>query len=367
MSRDAGSRRDFTPTSLPHVGAEPTAELEAYAEGFRARWSLDDVRGYLEGARDLRVLVVGETIIDEYEYCETIGKSGKEPILAARYVSRDRFAGGVLAVANQVAVACEHVDLVTCLGAADAQEEFVRSHLRPQVSLRPVFLADAPTIVKRRFVETYPLQKLFELYVMNGEGAADDEREQVREALAELVATADVVMVADYGHGLLREEEVELLSSSARFLAVNTQMNADNRGFNTVSKYPRADFICLSENEIRLEARSRHRELRAIVEEVGERLQCRQLLVTRGRNGCACFDADLGYSEVPAFTTAVVDRVGAGDAVLALTSLLAAQRAPVEVMGLFGNAVGAAAVGVVGNSAVIKVEDVMVELEGLLR
>ena len=39
---------------------------------------------------------VGETILDEYQYCEAMGKSGKEPVLATRYLSTDKFAGGVL-------------------------------------------------------------------------------------------------------------------------------------------------------------------------------------------------------------------------------------------------------------------------------
>ena len=33
---------------------------------------------------NLKVLIIGETIIDEYVYCEALGKSGKEPILVLR-------------------------------------------------------------------------------------------------------------------------------------------------------------------------------------------------------------------------------------------------------------------------------------------
>jgi bifunctional ADP-heptose synthase (sugar kinase/adenylyltransferase) len=356
----------FRASQLRHVEVEATPELEEYVATLGRRWSLDDVRAYLDGARSLNVVVIGEAIIDEYEYCEAIGKSGKEPIVAARYLSRDRFPGGVLAVGNQLAVACDRVTVFTCLGAEDSYEEFIRAHLRPPVTLSPVLMADTSTIVKRRFVETYPIQKLFELYLMDGSEGSVAERDEFRQGLERLLADADLAVIADYGHGLLREEEVALIAQSDCFLAVNTQMNADNRGFNTISKYPRADFVCLSENEIRLEARSRHRQLREIVEEVGERLGCRQLIVTRGRHGCACFDAERGYSEIPGFTTAIVDRVGAGDAMLSLTALLAVQRAPIELMALFGNAVGAAAVGVVGNSGPIEVDEVIHELTSLL-
>jgi len=345
---------------------ESTTELDAYLRTFRSRYGFSDIVRYVEGARSLRVLAVGEAIIDEYEYCETIGKSGKEPILAARYVSRDRFAGGVLAVANQIAVAAGDVATVTCLGERDSHEDFIRAALRENVRLEAVYLPDAPTIVKRRFVEIYPLQKLFELYIMDGH---DDGAEQERlcATLKHLLPQVDAVVVADYGHGMLREEAVEILCANAPFLAVNTQMNADNRGFNTVSKYRRADFVSVSEHELRLETRSRHRELRAIVEQTAERLGCGTLLTTRGRRGCAVYGRDGGYFEIPALTRAIVDRVGAGDAVLALTSLFAAQRAPAEMIGLVGNAVGAAAVGIVGNRSVVELESFVSELAGLLR
>ena len=47
--------------------------------------------------------------------------------------------------------------------------------------------------------------------------------------------------------------------------------------------------------------------------------------------------------------TEVVDRVGAGDAVLAVTALCVSQGAPAEVVGFLGNLVGAQAVATVGH------------------
>lgn len=346
----------------------PTEELRSYlsaaaADRDRLR---DEAAAYLENASGLRVLVIGETIIDEYEYCETIGKSGKEPIVAARFLSREKFAGGVLAVANQLATITPHVTALTCLGASDSQESFIRASLRPEVTLEPIYVPDAPTIVKRRFVEAYPLQKLFELYVMNGHDQAENAHDALLAALGRLVSEHDLVVVADYGHGMIHADAVELLCATAPFLSVNTQTNADNRGFNTISKYRRADHVSLSENEIRLEARSRQRPLREIIEEVAEKLACSVILVTRGRNGCVSYGRDNGYHEVPALTSNVVDRIGAGDAVLAVTSVFAAQRAAPELIGLVGNIVGAQAVGVVANSSAVDPASILSELGVLL-
>jgi cytidyltransferase-like protein len=73
-----------------------------YLNSFTSRYSVGDVVNFLDGASGLKVLVIGETIIDEYVYCDALGKSGKEPVLVSRQVDTERFAGGVIAVANHI-------------------------------------------------------------------------------------------------------------------------------------------------------------------------------------------------------------------------------------------------------------------------
>ena len=60
---------------------------------------------------------------------------------------------------------------------------------------------------------------------------------------------------------MLDPQSVDILCE-ARCLAVNTQSNAGNHGFNTISKYSRADYVCVSEYELRLEGASGVQELR---------------------------------------------------------------------------------------------------------
>jgi sugar/nucleoside kinase (ribokinase family) len=148
-------------------------------------------------------------------------------------------------------------------------------------------------------------------------------------------------------------EIVNLLCAKSKFLAINTQTNAANQGFNTVSKYPRADYICVSEKELRLDARSRTKSLEAIVTDVSERLSCPRVLATRGQQGCLCYGRNEGFCYVPAFTQRVVDRIGAGDAVLAVTAACVAHEVPMKVVGFIGNSVGALAVETVGHRGIV--------------
>lgn len=358
--RDAGGRIEFTDdivfssSSLinRHLGTFPET-TERFLSAFSAKRGADDILRYLDSARQLKVLVLGETIIDEYQYCETLGKAGKEPILVARHLSSERFPGGILAVANHVAAICDRVTMLSCLGETDSQEAFVREHTGAKIEKILLTVPGVPTMVKTRFLESYPFQKLFEVYTMGDTEQQSAQSAALVRTLSKILPDYDAVIVADYGHGMITSEVAEVLSRHSKFLGINTQVNAGNHGFNTVSKYRRADFVCVSEREIRLEARSPHRDLREIVQEVSVQLGAERLMITRGGQGCLCYGRSEGFHEIPAFTGHVVDRVGAGDAVLAITALCAAQQAPIDVLGFIGNCVGSQAVGVVGNRSAV--------------
>src|SRR5262249_43261893 len=130
-------------------------QVRDFLAEFAARYSAEEVLAPLRAADNLKVLVVGETIIDEYAYCEALGKSGKEPVLATRYFGADKFGGGVLACANHAAGFASQVDVFTLLGEGFDQESFVRGVLKSNVT--PIFLEKkgSPTIVKKRYVERY--------------------------------------------------------------------------------------------------------------------------------------------------------------------------------------------------------------------
>jgi rfaE bifunctional protein kinase chain/domain/rfaE bifunctional protein nucleotidyltransferase chain/domain len=342
-------------------------EVREYLVGFGNKHSSEEVLGYVNRSGSLSVLVVGEAIIDDYQYCEAIGKSSKEPMLAVRQLSRETFAGGVLAVSAHLATFCERVGLVTLLGTENSHEEFIRGNLNSNIEETLLFRSDSPTIVKRRYIDKYFSTKLLEVYEMNVAAMDEADNEALCAALAEQVPKYDVVIVVDYGHGMLTNEAIEILCDKARFLAVNTQSNAGNLGCHTISTYPRADLVCIAENEARLEARDRGKDLEEIVLEIADRLNCGRVVVTRGKYGCVCYGEGEGFFEIPALADQIVDRVGAGDAFLSVAAMCLAEGAPVEVAGLIGNAAGAQAVATVGNRVPIERVGLLKHIETLLK
>jgi len=342
-------------------------EVGVWLDNFRQHHSASDICDALKSLEPLRVLVVGEVILDEYIYCEALGKSSKEPILAVRHLYQDVHAGGSIAIANHLAEFCESADLVAYLGATNSREDFVRASVKPNVRLSLVSKADSPTIVKRRFVEKYQVTKMLEIYEINDEMLSGAEEDQLCAELERLLPQCDVAIVADFGHGLIPPRAAKLLCEKAPFLAVNTQINAANIGFHTISKYERADYVCIHEGEMRLDARSRRSDLHDLVVRLADRMQCETITVTRGKTGTLVYNREAGFASCPAFAIKVVDRLGAGDTVLAITALCAAKRLPPDVIGFIGNLVGAQAVRIVGNSRSIDRAELFRNVESLLR
>ena len=342
-------------------------EVQKYLREFGERHRPQEILGYLDSVRTLRVLVVGEAIIDEYQYCQAIGKSSKEPMLAVRRLDTEKFAGGILAVGNHTSSFCDQVGLVTLLGERDSQESFIREKLNPQIETTFITHSGAPTLVKRRFIENYFFTKMLEVYEMDDRELSGVDQERLCAALFEQLPKYDVTIVVDFGHGMLNREAIRIIEDRARFLAINVQSNAANLGYHAISKYGRADYVCCTEPELRLEARDRHSEIEAHMVQVCQRMGATQVTATRGRNGSLVYSARDGFVSAPALAGQVVDRVGAGDAVLSVTAMCVARQVPAEVTAFIGNAVGAQAVATVGNRTPLQRPALYKHIESLLK
>src|SRR4030067_138507 len=202
---------------------------------------------------------------------------------------------------------------------------------------------------------------------MDDSGLSPLKNKEICDWLGQHIPNYDLVIAADFGHGTIGNEMIQALINHSKFLAVNTQANPGNRGFNTISRYPCADYLCLAEHEVRLETRNLSGPLRPIMEEMVKKINCQQFVVTRGRKGAYVSDDQGEFIAVPSFAQNVVDRVGAGDAFFALTSLAAVQNVSVEVLGFIGNAMGSLAVEILGNKKPVDKPSIQKYLTSLLK
>ena len=263
----------------------------------------------LEAVKDLKVLVLGDAIIDEYVYVNPLGKSIKDNMISTQYLRKESFRGGCWAGAEHIRDFC-----------------FVESMVGPSLT------------TNRRFVEEAYTRKLFVVH----------EHQPISGRVERDFKAYDLVVVTDFGHGCMVPELIEKVCKEAKYLAVNTQTNTSNFGFNMITKYPRADYVVVDELEARLAVHDKHSSL----EEVIQKLGFKKIIVTRGYKGAIGYDGT--YAQMDAKAQKVVDTMGAGDAFLCVSSLFACVGYSLSDLLRIGNAAAAVKIANVGQHPVTK-------------
>ena len=101
----------------------------------------------LKKIKKLNVLVIGETIIDQYNFCEVLGKSGKDPFLTFQPKKSQDYLGGAAAIANNASVFCKKVDLVSMIGEKKEYYKFIKKNLKNNVSSFLINKKNSPTMI----------------------------------------------------------------------------------------------------------------------------------------------------------------------------------------------------------------------------
>ena len=330
-------------------------ERDKFLKALRKKYSVEKIFEFLKDLKNSKVLLIGETILDEYCFVQVMGKSPKGIHIATKFINQERYAGGVLACANHLAGFCNKVDLVTALGERGSWESFIRHNLKPNINPKFFYLSKAPTIIKRRFVDSNYFNKLFEVYVFDDSLTIGLEDHIVKYLLANF-NSYDLILVVDYGHGLLTPKLIDIICGLPCFLAVNAQSNTASIGYNPITKYPKANFFCLGEPEIHLAFQDKHADIHELTKLLARQVSLPgAVAVTRGPMGSIIYDAGKEqFHHTPALSEKVVDTIGAGDAFLSLTSVCMAKGFPVDLTGFIGNAAGSLAIEVLGNKTPIK-------------
>lgn len=340
-----------TPLLNSYVDPYPE-EVLTYLNLFKKKYSFTSFVDMINRFQDLRVLLIGETIIDQYDYVEAMDISPKGGIMATRYLSSELFAGGILACANHMATFCSTIDVVSALGSRNSHKDFVCRSLAENV--RPWFLSreGQDTLVKRRQVENNYFTKQSETYYGDEMCLREGEEDELLNHLNSVINNYDLVFIVDYGHGFITPKIIDFVSGKSHEpkLAVNVQVNSANRGFHLITRYPSADFVSLTQFEVRIAFCDKGSSPRDLAKKLMEKLGATNVAITLGRKGSIVSDKNNSYS-TPGFSKRIVDTVGAGDAFFSLAALSYVSGFDVEFTGFVGNLAGALSTTYIGNKA----------------
>lgn len=337
-------------------------EVKQYMEKFTADHGMADIMAYADKISKLNVLVIGDVIIDKYTYCIVQGTMSKDTGYSARESHSEEYFGGSAVIARHLSSFTDNVTLMSIIG--DEEEIRLRffDELADSIHLKLMYSSEIPTIIKHRYLTRNAKREEYrKIFAINNIPKKMQYEEEVRnrfnEKLKERIGDYDVVFVCDFGHGLLDKEAIKIIQEKAKIIVLNCQTNSTNKGLNIITKYTKADFFTLDQEELKLAFPED-----ALDEEAGLKKLSQHLggsgWLTRGSLGAYGIDGG-EIRECPAFTLNVKDTVGAGDAFYSVAGCFAAAGAPVEVGTFMGNIGGALGANIVGNKDAVEKVNVL--------
>ena len=314
------------------------------------KYSFEFIANEIKKMSKLKVLLIGETIIDQYISGDVLGKSGKEPHLVLNEKKNEKYLGGAAAIANHLSSFCKSINFLTLAGKERENIRFIKKSLRKNIKINFFDKKNSPTIIKKRFIDEITKNKLLGVYTINEEKLKGNLEKKLINNIKKYAKNCDLILVSDYGHGFISDKVASIFNKSKKFFSLNAQINASNRGYHSLIKYKNIDSLIINENELRHEMRDKVGNLVKMGTKLIKFLNVNKLTVTRGNNGAVLIDKKGKSINSPAFANKVVDKVGAGDAMLAMISLGMKIKMKSDLALFLGSLAGATAVENIGNS-----------------
>lgn len=353
----------FSSTKLINTALSGLPEdVIQYMEGFVTKYSIEDVKKYAEKAEKLKVLVVGDVIIDKYTYCNVQGLMSKDTGYSSKLEYSEEYLGGAAAVARHLSSFTENVTLMSIAGNEEEMRLKLFDGLADKMRLKLAYSEIFPTIVKHRYLTRNQKREEYrKIFSINNIPEPMEYEKEVREEfykeLAEKLDEFDVVFLCDFGHGLIDERAGAIIQEKAKYLVLNCQTNSTNYGMNIITKYHRADVFTLDQKELRLAFPMCLSDEYAALKKLSIHLGGSGWL-TRGSLGAYGIEEQMVH-ECPAFTLTVKDTIGAGDAFYSLAGLYTAAGAAIEMGTFVGNIAGALGANIVGNKDAVEKVNVL--------
>ena len=174
----------------------------------KKKYDFKQIRELIEDFKKIKVLIIGETIIDQYVFCEALGKSGKEPVLVLRDVKMEEYLGGAAAISRHLSQFCKNISLLTMIGEKGEYLKEISKNLPKNVDLRYIKKKNSPTIIKKRFLDNSANNnnKVLGIYTINDEVLSSKDEQLFNNILKKTIPNFDLVIVSDYGHGFISKK-----------------------------------------------------------------------------------------------------------------------------------------------------------------
>ena len=320
----------------------------------------DEIERTLERFRDLHVVVVGDVVTDRYVFCDALGVASESPMISLAYLGERSYIGGAAIIARHLAAMGAHPLLLSAAGT-DETSDRVRSTLEREGVEAELIEARPSVVEKTRYLAgDTKLFKVDRALSMPLDSRAERHAAVILEQQSKV---ADAVIFCDFGYGMITRG---LLGRTLPTLRHNVRtLTADvSGGRANLLNFNFVDLLCPTEREVRTALNDYDSGLSAAAWQLLNKTQACHLIVTLEKRGMVVFERSsqkrgseewsgrLKSEQLPSFAEHATDRLGCGDALLAVATLALASGANLTQAAYMGNAAAAIEISVVGNHPV---------------
>lgn len=301
----------------------------------------------------LKVCVLGDTIVDEYIDCEALGMSQEDPTIVVSPLLRERFVGGAAIVASHAKSLGAEVIFSSILGEDD-QAEFIK-HKLSQQGVKASFYSenDRPTTLKQRYRANG--KTLLRVNHLRQHSIASETSQNILRDLLPILAECNLVIFSDFSYGFLPQPLVDAVTLFCKERGI--MMVADSQCSSQVgdiSRFQGMHLVTPTEREARIALKNYDSGLAVLTQKLCEKAEANHAILTLGAEGALIFSADLLHTslhtdQLPAFNTLPKDVAGAGDSLLTTASMALCSGASIWEAGFLGSLAAACQVSRMGN------------------
>ena len=275
------------------------------------KFNFEKIKNLLETLKNKEITIIGEPIIDSYQYCTLVGLTSKDPAISTIIKDSDSYLGGVISNAIVASQFLKTVNLIT-YGKSKKL-----NGLKKFKNIKVINISNNKKIqLKTRFINENRLEKLLQVTNFKKNYFSEFERDKAIKILSNIKGS---LIVCDYGLGFFEKTVLKNINKSKIKKYVNVQTNSLNLGVNLFSKYSKPNYFSLDVKEWQLGIKIDDINIDNVINFFGKKEQ--NFSYTMGKKGSILYYKKKIYKS-PAFAKNVVDVTGCGDAYFIISSIL---------------------------------------------
>lgn len=310
-----------------------------------------EIEQFLSKISDIRILVVGDLMLDEYVWGRTERISPEAPVQVVDVIEDDlRLGGAGNVINNLLALGCR-VEVVSALGD-DADGERLRTLLAERAVATGGLVSVTGRTTSRKTRVLAGNQQMLRVDRESREFIDEETQKQLLSRIRSLAVGCQVILVSDYLKGVLTNELLAGIFAVGKELDIPVAV--DPKG-NDYCKYRGATLLTPNRKEAQTAAGIAivdQASLCAAGRHLRETLDLEALVLTRSEEGISLFLSDGHEIHLPTEAREVFDVSGAGDTVLALLGVGLGGGLAIEKAAHIANLAAGIVVSKVGTSTV---------------